>query len=135
MRIRTRCGSSTTRGIWSGSRWRTELLRELGTPYRDLEEEGLHLPVMEAVCRYIKPARHDDVVTVRSAMVGPLSAKVKIAYEVVHGARVLATGYTVHAFTGPDGRPKRPPVAVLRALEPFVENEESTPLKVSGSPL
>lgn len=92
---------------------RRELLRELGTLCCCLEEEGLHVPVIEAGCRSVEPARCHDAVTVRSAMGAPLSAKVRIAYEAVPGTRLLATGYAVHAFPGPDGRPKRTSVAVF----------------------
>ena len=39
---------------------RSELLRAHGRSYRDMEAEGLSLPVVEATCRYVAPARYED---------------------------------------------------------------------------
>ena len=43
---------------------RTEYLRKLGTAYRDLEDRGVFLAVVEAHCRYLRPARYDDLLEV-----------------------------------------------------------------------
>src|SRR3989338_5349543 len=45
---------------------RTEYLRSLGVSYRDIECKGLYLMVASAGCRYLRPARYDDVVEVQS---------------------------------------------------------------------
>src|SRR5436190_1654630 len=48
-------------------RGRTEFLRNLGLRYRDLEENNrLFMPVMEAHCEYLAPARYDDLIRVRT---------------------------------------------------------------------
>ena len=39
---------------------RAEMMRSLGRSYREVEEAGVRLPVVEAWCRYLKPARYDD---------------------------------------------------------------------------
>jgi acyl-CoA thioester hydrolase len=50
---------------------RVELLRQLGFEYRQMEiEDGCHLPVVEASCRYRSPARYDDMVTVETRVAG-----------------------------------------------------------------
>ena len=43
---------------------RTNLMKELGMPYRELEAQGLYLPVLEVGVRYIKSARYDDRLTI-----------------------------------------------------------------------
>lgn len=43
---------------------RTELIREMGVPYRSIEEKGLLLPVVDAEIKYRLPARYDDELVV-----------------------------------------------------------------------
>ena len=45
---------------------RVEALRSLGFPYRRLEEEGVMLPVHDLRITYHKPARYDDLLTIRT---------------------------------------------------------------------
>ena len=46
---------------------RTELIREMGLTYRDMEEKGVFLPVVSAQVNYRTPARYDDVVEIRAS--------------------------------------------------------------------
>jgi acyl-CoA thioester hydrolase len=90
---------------------RTDLLRESGWSYREMEVEGFALPVIEAHCAYREPARYDDDLEVRTtgALLSPV--RVQFSYEVVRiaDAATLATGTTVHATLDRDGRPCRLP--------------------------
>jgi acyl-CoA thioester hydrolase len=90
---------------------RTELLRESGWSYREMEIEGFALPVIEAHCAYREPARYDDDLEVRTtgALLSPV--RVQFSYEVVRtaDAATLATGTTVHATLDRSGRPCRLP--------------------------
>ena len=88
---------------------RTELIRALGLPYRELEQDGYHLPVVEAHAVYRRAARYDDVLTVVSTVEEQRGARLKISYRVLRGHELLAEGYTVHVFLNDDGRPVRPP--------------------------
>jgi acyl-CoA thioester hydrolase len=96
---------------------RTDWLREHGWSYRDMEADGLALPVIEASCVYRESARYDDQIDVRTtaALVSPV--RVQFAYDVVRAAdgATLATGLTVHATLDRAGRPRRLPDRV-RAL-------------------
>jgi len=98
---------------------RTDLLRSAGWTYREMEAEGLSLPVIEAHCDYKQPARYDDELEVRTT--GELMSPVRVAfsYEVVRPAdgELLATGRTVHATLDRAGRPSRLPDRV-RGLFP-----------------
>jgi acyl-CoA thioester hydrolase len=90
---------------------RCELLRIIGTSYRDLEETGIALPVIEAHCEYRAPARYDDElqVTTRGGMLS--QARVEFRYEVSRPAdgTINAVGRTVHAAIDTAGRPCRLP--------------------------
>jgi acyl-CoA thioester hydrolase len=98
---------------------RTDLLRHAGWSYREMEIEGFSLPVIEAHCEYRQPARYDDEVEVRTAgtLVSPV--RLRFDYQAARAADglVLATGHTVHATLGRDGRPCRLPA---RARDLFV---------------
>ncbi|MDZ7372535.1 MAG: acyl-CoA thioesterase [candidate division KSB1 bacterium] len=95
---------------------RTELIRAMGLPYRDLEEAGYHLPVIEAYVQYRIPARYDDLLTIETAVDGKPGARLRLTYTVRRGQEVLATGYTVHAFVHQEGKPGKPPQIFLEAL-------------------
>ena len=93
-------------------RGRTELMRNAGIRYRDLEEhDRVFLPASEASCKYLKPARYDDLIRVvtRVARIG--RAHVDFDYEIFNaetGDR-LATGFTRHPFVNASWRPVRVP--------------------------
>ena len=88
---------------------RTQLLREQGFPYRQLETDGYRIPVLEVGAKFIRPAVYDDnliiVVTMREK---PL-LRIRLEYEVFRGEELLATGFSAHAFCDLTGRPTRPP--------------------------
>ena len=90
---------------------RTDLLRAAGWTYREMEADGLSLPVIEAHCDFKQPARYDDELEVRTT--GELMSPVRVAfsYEVVRPAdgELLAKGRTVHATLDRSGRPSRLP--------------------------
>jgi acyl-CoA thioester hydrolase len=88
---------------------RTTLLKEIGVPYRRLEEEGYRLPVLEVSAKYLRPAAYDDTLEVVSTVSERPLVKIRVSYEVRRGADLLATGTTLHAFVDRDGRPVRPP--------------------------
>ncbi len=90
---------------------RCELLRSLGGRYRDLEDKGLLLPVVEAHCEYRAPARYDDDLDVLTT--GSLRSRARVAFEYEVRRRddrtLLAVGHTIHAATDPSGKPLRIP--------------------------
>ena len=96
---------------------RAEMLRALGTSYRAVEEGGVSLPVVEAHCRYFKPARYDDLIAIETGVLVLKRASVRFGYHVVREAdrELLATGHTEHCFLGRDGKPG-PPTPVLAEL-------------------
>lgn len=95
---------------------RTTLLKEIGLPYRDLEAAGYRLPVLEVTAKYFRPAVYDDVITIVTTLREKPLLRIRLDYEVRRGDELLATGHTVHAFIDREGKPVRPPEAVVQAM-------------------
>ena len=93
---------------------RTEWLRDAGWNYRDMEETGISLPVIEAHCVYRQPARYDDEIEIRATASALTAARLRFDYEAVRAGdgTLVAEGHTVHAALGRHGRPCRLPVRV-----------------------
>lgn len=84
---------------------RAELLRTLGYTYREMEQMGVFLPVIEAGCQYKSPARYDDLLTI-STTVSKLTG-VRIVFDYIvysQERRVIVKGFTTHAFVNADGQ-------------------------------
>ena len=90
---------------------RTEFIRARGRSYAQIEADGWLLVVVEARCRYMHPARYDDVLSVRTRLAAVAGATIEFAYQIVrqHDQKVLAEGTTRHAAVGRTGRPARIP--------------------------
>ena len=87
---------------------RTDWIRAHGMTYRELEEHGVLLPVIEARCAYRASARYDDLVRLETRPVALTPARVGFAYRATRieaeGETLLAEGRTDHVFLDRDGR-------------------------------
>jgi len=88
---------------------RTTLLKECGVPYRQLEDEGYRLPVIELGITFSRPAIYDDTVTIVTRLKERPLLRIRLDYEVRREDALLVTGFTVHAFVDKIGAPIRPP--------------------------
>ena len=98
---------------------RTELMRELGLCYGELEEgDGIYFPLREVGARYHVSARYDDVLDVCTELKSVGGASMRFEYRVLlrKDERLLACGFTEHAAVGGDGRPRRIPGEMRRKL-------------------
>jgi acyl-CoA thioester hydrolase len=97
---------------------RTELIRSRGRSYAQIEADGWLLVVVEARCRYLRPARYDEVLTIRTRVGAVGRATLAFEYEVMRNADgdVLARGTTVHAAVDRTGRARRIPEEIRRLL-------------------
>jgi acyl-CoA thioester hydrolase len=93
---------------------RADLLRSLGWSYREMEQAGVSLPVIEAHCTYQRPARYDDEIEIRTTgrMLSPVRMEFDYTVIKVQDGTVAATGKTIHAALDPAGRPCRLPTRV-----------------------
>jgi acyl-CoA thioester hydrolase len=85
---------------------RTELLRQIGATYAAVEKEGFFFPVTEVSCRYHKPARFDDEITVETTLTALGRATLDFSYRITrkNDGEILAEGWTRHACV--DGKGK-----------------------------
>lgn len=99
---------------------RTELIRGRGRSYAEIEAAGWLLVVVEAHCRYRRPARYDEVLVVRSRVREVRAATLAFAYDVVRkvDGEIVADGYTVHAAVDRSGRARRIPEEISQLLAP-----------------
>jgi acyl-CoA thioester hydrolase len=80
---------------------RVEFLRQQGLAMSDVDRR-VHMPVVEAGVRYVRPARLDDLLDVRCWVSERKRASFRFGYEIVNeGAETVATGFTLHACWDP----------------------------------
>jgi acyl-CoA thioester hydrolase len=93
---------------------RTELLRSLGWSYREMEHEGIGLPVIESSCLYHRPARYDDELEIRTKGTLLSAVRMQFDYEIMRnpGGELIVSGRTLHAAVNGHGRPSRLPARV-----------------------
>jgi acyl-CoA thioester hydrolase len=101
---------------------RVEWLRNLGVSYKDMEEDGIMLPVVSLTMNYKKPARYDDLLTVRTIFKKQESVKIEFDYEILNEAgELLTTGTSMLVFVNmKTGRPTTPPEYINEKLKPLV---------------
>ena len=97
---------------------RTDLLRERGVTYRELEQRDVRLPVIETGARFLRPVLYDDLIEVRTRVAAVSGARLSFEYEIHRDGTdgPLATAFTAHAAVNGQGRPRRLPVDVLSLL-------------------
>ncbi len=101
---------------------RTDLCRATGFSYREIEERGRLLVVVEVGCRYRAPFRYDDEVVIRTWVDAAGSRSMRFGYELcdVEGS-VRATGFSVHFWV--DKETRKPVTAdgeVMKAFARFI---------------
>ena len=94
---------------------RTELLRDTGRTYRDMEAAGLLLAVVKLEVSYRQPARYDDLVQLRTTLARVGAVKVEHSYELWRGDELLVTGATTLACLTREGRAQPMPADWLTA--------------------
>jgi acyl-CoA thioester hydrolase len=106
--------------IWF-DRARTELMRETGLSYKDLEQQGVYLAVSEVKVRYRAAARYDDLIQIRCWVRELASRRVTFGYAVERAAtgELLATGETALVSLTHQHTLTRIPAHVLALLKPI----------------
>jgi acyl-CoA thioester hydrolase len=98
---------------------RTEMLRSMGLPYREIEEKGFELPVAAASIKYYEGAAYDDELLITASLTPKHSPRVEIHYEVrLNGEDdLIAEGDTTLVFVDAiTGKPTRAPQFYLDAI-------------------
>lgn len=90
------------------------MIREIGLPYRKIEELGLLLPVIDLDMKFIKPAHYDDLIRISTRIIE--YSNIRITFEVrierladrtERSGELLVTGHTKHVWLNRDWKPTR----------------------------
>jgi len=90
---------------------RSEMFRFLKLSYKEIEKKGIFLPVADVACKFISPARYDDVLSIETRVDPTFKAGIKFNYRIwLDDDRGLsAKGHTTHACVNSRGKVTRPP--------------------------
>lgn len=105
---------------------RAEAIRQLGFTYRELEEMGVMMPVVELKSQYLRPALYDDLITVKTIL-KELTGESRIEFHVElynEQEQLLNKGVVSLVFYDPKTRKKMDmPQELYTRLEPFFRKE------------
>jgi acyl-CoA thioester hydrolase len=102
---------------------RTELLRSIGIVYAEVESQGYNMPLTEAYCHYLLPAKYDQIIILETEMEYLKRASMKFNYILWDEGKekVLVEGYTVHACTNNLGKIIRFPSFIVKRIEEQIQ--------------
>jgi acyl-CoA thioester hydrolase len=83
---------------------RTELLRQMGLTYKDMEDKGFYLVIVQVEVKFKSPAKYDDVLTIKTRVARTTPVRIEHMYEVSCEGRAVAEGKTTLACVDRDGR-------------------------------
>lgn len=101
---------------------RAESIRQLGLTYADMEKTGVIMPVVDVHCKYMRPARYDDLLTIRTTLQElPVHHKIEFHHEVLNEAgELLAVGKIILYFMEARGMKRTTmPATLLEKLQPY----------------
>jgi len=86
---------------------RTELMKSLGLSYKNLEEEGYMLPVINLQINYKQSATYDEILTIKTTIKGYSLLKITFLYEIYNQEKIcINTGETTLVFV--DAKTRKP---------------------------
>ncbi|WP_256006684.1 MULTISPECIES: acyl-CoA thioesterase [Pedobacter] len=99
---------------------RVEMLRSLGMDYASMEREGVMMPVLEMNCKYIKPARYDQEITIVTTVEELPGVRIRFKYELFNESEELIhIGHTTLVFVDMEkNKPCMPPENFMEKMRP-----------------
>ena len=125
IQIRVRYGETDQMGVVYHGNYaqyleigRIEWLRKLGISYKNMEENGVKLPVVSLSINYKKSAVYDDVINVKTQLKNTPTAKIEFEYEITNqNGEILTLASTTLVFIDmKTNRPMKVPQYVLNAI-------------------
>ena len=97
---------------------RVEWLRNKGISYKWMEENGIMLPVVSLTMNYKKPARYDELLTLKTILKNRTTVKIEFDYELYNeNGELLTTGNSILVFVDmKTGKPISPPQYIISIL-------------------
>ncbi|MFN5664678.1 MAG: acyl-CoA thioesterase [Bacteroidota bacterium] len=104
---------------------RTEALRSLGLTYKGFEEIGIMMPVSSMNCKFIKAARYDDLLTIKTTIKSMPTVKMDFDYEITNEqGELVHTGQSTLVFIDmKTGRITRAPQQLIEKMEPYYNGQ------------
>jgi acyl-CoA thioester hydrolase len=97
---------------------RVELLRSMGISYKQIEEQGVLMPVTDFEIKYKLPAKYDEEIEVQVSVTELPSAKMIFYYQTLRNEQVLNEAKTTLVFVNKvTGRPQRCPSQLLKTIQ------------------
>lgn len=126
---RVRYADTDKMGVMSNVRYleyfevgRSEMMRHFGLPYRNLENLGYLLPVVEAKIEFISPAFYDDLLSIEATYLREIKPTIRFEYNIYVDNTTVAKGYTLHCFLDEKTRkPVKPPKEFWDSLQEIEE--------------
>lgn len=105
---------------------RVESLRQLGVTYKEIEDNGVMMPVLENKSKYLAPARYDEVLRIVTTLRQMPGVRITFYYDFYNtDNKLIHQAETMLAFVDKgSGRPCRPPQLMQRVLEPFFKMDD-----------
>lgn len=120
MKIRVRYSETDRMGLLHHANFfvyfemgRTELLRDRGFSYRELEDSGHLLVIVDLNCKYKRPAYYDDELNLKTSVERVTHVKIVHRYELRRDGVLLAEGHSTLACVDREGKPQALP-AIIR---------------------
>jgi acyl-CoA thioester hydrolase len=100
---------------------RVESLRKLGVTYKELEDSGVMMPVLENHSRFLEAGRYDEELRIVTTIREMPGVRIRFEYQVYNAdGRLINEGQTLLAFVNMStGKPCRPPAHMQTVLAPF----------------
>jgi acyl-CoA thioester hydrolase len=80
---------------------RTDFFKKIGFPYSEVESKGFLLPLTDMKCKFIKPAKYEDSIVIKTQISRIMHVKVCFHYDVYNKevGTLIAAGETNHGWT------------------------------------
>ena len=104
---------------------RVESLRNLGFSYKLLEQQGIMMPVVENNSKFIRPAKYDDLLTIKVVVDEMPENRITFKYEIYNEReKLINLGETILAFVNmKNGRSCDAPDSITTLLKPFFDGK------------
>lgn len=98
---------------------RVEGLKELGVSYKELEDNGIMLPVLEYTIKYFKPAYYDDLLTINTVIEDISGSRIFFTYKTYNeqGDLINEASTTLVFVDRSSGKPTRPPQYITEKFQ------------------
>lgn len=100
---------------------RVEAIRSLGLTYRDLEDQGIQMPVVRLEAKYIQPARYDDLLTIKTSIDSLPDRFIVFLVEIRNeqGQTLNKAKVTLCFREARSGNQVRTPSSIMQKLKPY----------------